>query len=665
MLRTLRRPTRLLLAVAGASIIAIIVAATPTTAAQNVTPPTAVQAARTPHYASRLAHPAKRPLPPKPSAALRAKARRGPLDPNDIYDNGPPNGNTDAWTINFGFVVSDTLTISSDQSSITGMTFAAWLFPGDTVSSVEISITSGENGGTSYFDQVVGFTQGSCTGNQFGFNVCTETASFTGPMLNAGTYWVNLQNASVPSGDPVYWDENSGPALASENSVGSIPSEAFTILGEGTTTTSTSTTYYEVFTCPEPAPGFHDLRDFSPNAGASGLAVDTSGKLYGTFAGGGNNGAGLIYDFAQRAGHWFLSSLYSFLGGSDGNDPNGVIIGLGGKLFGGAQGGVQTCGYNGSTYCGLIYQSDPPPHACATALCSWNETPIYQFTGNTDAWGGTISAFDAAGNVYGIGNGGAYGFGAVFELSPSQSGWTEKILHNFTGGNDGGYPTSLLLGRDGNLYGTTQAGGNNDCGEFPGPCGLIFQLIPSASGWTENVIYLFTGSYSDGWDPKGLIQDSQGNLYGVSVCFSDYDGYSCSDYPNYFQSGVIFRLTPSASRWVFSEIHTTNDGEECPTYGGWSVHGGVTYGSLTFDPTGNLWATEGGAYVGECGPNCYVLIGCGSILNVSSGRPVITGFTGVFDNITSDANGNLYGTTNYCGFGTLQRNTGMIWQYSP
>jgi hypothetical protein len=57
-----------------------------------------------------------------------------------------------------------------------------------------------------------------------------------------GTYWVNLQNASVPSGDPVYWDENSGPAQASENSVGSIPSEAFTLFGSSDTTTSTTST---------------------------------------------------------------------------------------------------------------------------------------------------------------------------------------------------------------------------------------------------------------------------------------------------------------------------------------------------------------------------------------------------------------------------------------
>ena len=59
-----------------------------------------------------------------------------------------------------------------------------------------------------------------------------KSTVFNGPTLNSGTYWVNLQNASVPSGDPVFWDENSGPSMASTNEVGTIPSESFTILGQ-------------------------------------------------------------------------------------------------------------------------------------------------------------------------------------------------------------------------------------------------------------------------------------------------------------------------------------------------------------------------------------------------------------------------------------------------
>ncbi len=75
--------------------------------------------------------------------------------------------------------------------------------------------------------------------NQYGYDVDVITFSTGGVPLNAGTYWLNLANAVVPSGDPVYWDENSGagcggsgcPSSASESAVGTIPSEAFTIGG--------------------------------------------------------------------------------------------------------------------------------------------------------------------------------------------------------------------------------------------------------------------------------------------------------------------------------------------------------------------------------------------------------------------------------------------------
>ena len=153
-----------------------------------------------------------------------------------FYSSGPINGNTDAWTINFGFITSDRFYLQENNSTLTGAAFGMWLFSGDTLTSAELSITSQEDGGISYFDQTVKFTQGSCTFNQYGYNVCQENTMFSGPTLNGGAYWINLQNASVPSGDPVYWDENSGgtnawPPGASANSVGSIPAESFTLFG--------------------------------------------------------------------------------------------------------------------------------------------------------------------------------------------------------------------------------------------------------------------------------------------------------------------------------------------------------------------------------------------------------------------------------------------------
>ena len=80
-----------------------------------------------------------------------------------VYNNGPINGNNDAWTINLTFIVSDTFTISNGGASVTGLSFGAWLSPGDTLTSAEVSITSLENGGTTYFDQVVNFNGNSFT----------------------------------------------------------------------------------------------------------------------------------------------------------------------------------------------------------------------------------------------------------------------------------------------------------------------------------------------------------------------------------------------------------------------------------------------------------------------------------------------------------------------
>ncbi len=166
------------------------------------------------------------------------------------YDNGPINGTTDAWTINFGYIVSDTFGASGTNPNVTGFSFGVWEFPGDTMSSVDWSITSGENSG---------FVAGSGTAsganlsdtfistNQFGYDI--DKISVSGlnvSVISGAQYWLNLQNAAVPSGDPVFWDENSGvgcsgfacPSSASESAVGTIAGEAFTISGtNGTSTT--------------------------------------------------------------------------------------------------------------------------------------------------------------------------------------------------------------------------------------------------------------------------------------------------------------------------------------------------------------------------------------------------------------------------------------------
>jgi PEP-CTERM motif len=164
------------------------------------------------------------------------------------YDNGPINGTTDAWTINFGYVVSDTFVAGG--ASVNGFSFGKeTIFSNDILLSVDWSITSGENSGTTFGSGTASganLTDKPVSTNQFGFII--DEVTVTGlnvPTTSGTTYWLNLQNATVADGDPVYWDENSGkgcggngcPSRASESSVGTIPSESFTISGGSSGTT--------------------------------------------------------------------------------------------------------------------------------------------------------------------------------------------------------------------------------------------------------------------------------------------------------------------------------------------------------------------------------------------------------------------------------------------
>jgi PEP-CTERM motif len=160
----------------------------------------------------------------------------------DLYDNGPVNGNTDAWTINFGFVVSDSFINNSGANTFVGFAFWAWVFPGDSITSVDLEIGTAPGDSSLFPDTTIALTQvGSCLSNNFGFDVCEYEGTFSGTTLPPGAppLWVSIQNAVVPSGDPAYWDENSGvgcmgagcPSMGYVNTVGTIPSEAFTMEG--------------------------------------------------------------------------------------------------------------------------------------------------------------------------------------------------------------------------------------------------------------------------------------------------------------------------------------------------------------------------------------------------------------------------------------------------
>jgi hypothetical protein len=154
-----------------------------------------------------------------------------PAMADTLYSNGPYNGTADAWTINFGFSVSDSFTVPNG-STITGMSFVYWdASTTDILTTVDMAIGSTSFGGTP--QTLTGVTNTFLGTNQYGYAL--EEATFPVPVGTPASTFMTLSNACTTSGcsvsQPIYWDENSGPSTAYENTIGSIPSEAFTLVG--------------------------------------------------------------------------------------------------------------------------------------------------------------------------------------------------------------------------------------------------------------------------------------------------------------------------------------------------------------------------------------------------------------------------------------------------
>ena len=281
---------------------------------------------------------------------------------------------------------------------------------------------------------------------------------------------------------------------------------------------------------------------------AYGLTIDSAGTLYGsTFSG--DAGTGTIYTLTnQGSSGWSLNTLYMFSGGSDGAVPYaGVIFGPDGSLYGTtAFGGVGSCQTGGGkTGCGTAFNLTSSSQWRGKPSNGWTETVLYDFTGGGDGatpYGGR-PIFDGAGNLYGTAFGGGLtncpgGCGLVYELVPSNGGWTEKILYSFTGKPDGASPwAGVIFDQSGNLYGTTEFGGAYGYG-------TVFELIPSGSGWTEKVLYSFQNQPDGGQPYAGLIFDSSGIFTAQPLAAEREAAVRFSSYLLQGQGGAFKRFTP-------------------------------------------------------------------------------------------------------------------------
>jgi hypothetical protein len=374
----------------------------------------------------------------------------------------------------------------------------------------------------------------------------------------------------------------------------------------------------------------HNFTGGAPDGGnpVFGVVPDRHGNLYGITADGGDlscmsgspPGCGAVYKITPAH---TLSTLYTFMGGSDGAIGNWLTLGPDGTLY-----GTTLFGGNGPCFegdgCGTVFNLQPPSPTCS--LCPWRETVLYRFQGPPDGSAPRSMVFDSHGNIFGLAeNGGAYGYGVVFELMPSASGWTEQVIYTFTGGFDGGFPRGLLaIDSLGNLYGIGSYGRYGR--------GVVFELSPSASGWTETTLVAFVlpgGTFPEG----GLIFDPSGNLYGGT-----------------FNQRAVYELSPSGGGWDFRQRYLL------PGSGGGS---GIN-APLAMDSAGNFYGTT---YGSDTVPGTvYELTASGGGFSYT----LLHQFSG-FDGgnptaaVSFDPSGSLYSTTSTGGANGF----GVVWEISP
>jgi uncharacterized repeat protein (TIGR03803 family) len=298
--------------------------------------------------------------------------------------------------------------------------------------------------------------------------------------------------------------------------------------------------------------------------------------------------------------------LYSFASNPDGANPPSMVTLNGGNLYGTTHSGG--LGY------GTVFELSP------NGSGGWEESVLYSFTGGTDGANPEYAyvIFDSQGNLYGTTyGGGANGDGAVFELSPGETSWTETVLYSFCSAPncaDGENPVSgLIMDSAGNLYGTTWTGGAGT-GTLNG---AVFELSPSGGTWTEHVIYDISSTYA------GLTMNG-GNIFGAA-------------------DEKIFELLPNGSGgWYPKVIYTFNSADA-------STEGSNPDGTLAFDTAGNIYGTtySGGSH--NDGLVYKLTLGTKGKYTRSTLYTFDTEGTNPLSGVVLDTAGNVYGTTTQGG----------------
>lgn len=188
-----------------------------------------------------------------------------------------------------------------------------------------------------------------------------------------------------------------------------------------------------------------------------------NGSLFGTAYSGGLHGYGTVFELTPFQGRWLETNAYNFQDGSDGGYPYAGLVfdnNNPANLYGATTNG-------GSGGGGTVFELSPLED-------TWTFAPLYSFSGGASCGPrGTLTFDTTFTNLYGTTYcDGKYSFGNVFKLTKSGDSWVYTDLYDFTGGNDGANPISnVTIGGDGNLYGTTSAGGSQGVG-------VVWQIKP-------------------------------------------------------------------------------------------------------------------------------------------------------------------------------------------
>lgn len=299
----------------------------------------------------------------------------------------------------------------------------------------------------------------------------------------------------------------------------------------------------------------------------NGLVFDAAGNAYGTTYYGGSYGWGTVYELQPHKNSWRQSVIYSFRGGQDGYNPQGnLLIDGKGNLYGTTPSGG-TGGTSGGG--GTVFELEP-------SNGGWTHLVLYSFCSLSDCSDGLTPSgliVDKSGNLYGTTFYGGnacydYGCGIVYELSPVNGQWKETVVHSFDNNGDGYYPNpGLTFGKSGELYGTTCCGGGYGAG-------IVFRLQPGKHGWSEVPLYAFDGSKNNSEANGYLTVDSAGHILGTLA--GSYNS-SC-----YYQCGSVFKLVRSHGQWVETNVFTFDgvDGAD-PNPGLIKDSAGSFYGSAS------------------------------------------------------------------------------------